>query len=303
MREICQSVKVCVGRNSIKPTKYLAIRRLQKSFSQTETECDERGVETRVVERQSMDKKVLLVCRKISRRLARHGAKGVVLFGSRVRGDAYGESDIDMHALGKGPRYRLERHQGFLVSVAWMTPAQHRQAFQNPSEVGGIIPAWRNAAILYDPQGIADSLKQEARRWQWQHLNKKADKWVAEEVTGYAEEVHRLIGNIQLGHKSAAAIARSVLAIRTAPIISVHCRILYDTENQLWNLVSNKMGKEWAQLQSIALGEGSQSFEDTCKAALQLYAIAVREVKHLLNRRQYQVVAHACHIAGHPLKD
>jgi hypothetical protein len=250
-----------------------------------------------------MDKKVLLVCQKISRRLARHGARAVVVFGSRARGDAYEESDIDMHAIGRGPHYRLERQQGFLVSIAWMTPAQHRQAFKNPSEAGGIIPAWRNAAILYDPQGIADSLKQEAKRWQWQRLSKKADKWVAEEVTGYAEEVHRLIGSIQLGYRSTAAVVRSILAIRMAPILSVQCRILHDTESQLWNLVSNRMGTEWAQLQSIALGEGSESFEDTCKAALQLYAIAAREVKHLLNRRQYQVVAHACDIAGHPLKD
>jgi hypothetical protein len=62
------------------------------------------------------------------------------------------------------------------------------------------------------------------------------------------------------------------------------------------------MGSEWAQLQSISLGESSQGFEDTCKAALQLYAIAGREVKRLLNRQQYQVVAYACKIAGHPLE-
>jgi hypothetical protein len=51
------------------------------------------------------------------------------------------------------------------------------------------------------------------------------------------------------------------------------------------------------------LGEGNQSFEDTCKAGLQLYAFVVREVRHLLNRRQYRVVAHACEIAGHSLSD
>lgn len=252
-----------------------------------------------------MDRKVLLASRAVSRRLVKLGAEAVVLFGSRVRGDAYKESDIDIHAIGKGPsyRYRLERYQGFLVSICWMTSAQHHRAFESPSEAGGMVPAWRNAMIIYDPHGIADSLKQEAKRWRWQLLDKKADRWVAEEVTSYAEEVHRLIGNLQLGRRSAAAVMRSVLAIRMAPILAVHCRILYDTENQLWNLVSTKVGTEWAQLQSAALGEGNQTFEETCKAALQLYAFAAREVKHLLNRRQYQVVAHACEIAGHPIKD
>jgi len=250
-----------------------------------------------------MNRKVLHVSRAVSRRLVAQGAKAVVLFGSRVRGDSYKESDIDIHAIGKGSDYRLERDQGFLVSVSWMTARQHRQAFKDPSKVGGIIPAWRNAAIIYDPQGIAHALKQDAQKWEWKPLGKQADRWVAEEITGWAEEVHRLIGNLQLGRKSATAVQRSVLAIKMAPVLAVHHRILYDTENQLWNLVSTRMGETWTTLQSAALGEGNQSFEDTCKAALQLYAIVAREVKHLLDPRQYQVVAHACKIAGHSLPD
>ena len=244
-----------------------------------------------------------MVTNAVSRRLVERGAKAVVLFGSRVRGDAYEESDIDIHAIGKGLNYQLERHQGFLVSISWMSLRQHHRAFENPGEAGGIIPAWRNAAIIYDPRGIANSLKQEAKRWRWQPLDKKADRWTAEEITGYAEEVHRLIGSLQLGRKDAAAIVRSVLAIKMAPILAVHCRILYETENQLWNLVSARMGEEWARLQSVALGEDNQSFENTCKAALNLYGIVAREVKSLLNRQQYQVVAHACEIAGYPLKN
>jgi hypothetical protein len=244
-----------------------------------------------------MDKKVLQVSRAVSRRLVRQGAEAVVLFGSRVRGDAYKESDIDIHAIGRGSHYRLERNQGFLTSLAWMTAGEHRQTFKDPGKAGGIIPAWRNAAIIYDPQGIADSLKQEAKRWRWEPLSKQADKWVAEETTGWAEEVHRLVGNLQLRRTSAAAVQRSVLAIKMAPILAVHHRILYDTENQLWSLVSTRMGMKWTQLQSIALGESNQSFEDTCKAALQLYAIVAREVEHLLDRRQCQVVTYACEIA------
>lgn len=244
-----------------------------------------------------MDRKALQASREVSRRLVKQGAEAVVLFGSRVRGDAYKESDIDIHAIGRGSNYRLERDQGFLISIAWMTAGQHRQAFRDPSKAGGIIPAWRNAAIIFDPQGIAASLKQEAKGWRWETLSKQADKWVAEETTGWAEEVHRLVGNLQLRRTTAAAIQRSVLAIKMAPILAVHHRIFYDTENQLWTLVSKKMGMKWTQLQSIALGEGDQSFEDTCKAALQLYAIVAREVKNLLDQRQSQVVTHACKIA------
>jgi hypothetical protein len=132
-------------------------------------------------------------------------------------------------------------------------------------------------------------------------LGKQADRWVAEEITGYAEEVHRLVGNLQLQRRSAAGVQRSVLAICMAKILGVHLRILYDTENRLWDLVSARMGAKWAQLQSDALGEGGQSFEETCMAALQLFVLAAQEVRNLLDQRQYQVVAHACEIAGQSL--
>ena len=227
----------------------------------------------------------------------------MVVLGSRVRGDAYMESDIDIHAIGKRSRdtYWLERHRQFLVSISWMTAEQRRQAFQNPSEVGGVIPAWRNAQIVFDPQGVASAIKKDAKRWRWESLNRKSDEWVAEQITGWAEEVHRLVGSMQLGRTSIAAVVRSELAIKMAPILAVHRRILYDTENQLWDLVSTRMGTNWSEIQSAALGEGGQGFEDTCKAALELYAMTAREVDHLLDRRQLQVVSHACKIAGHPL--
>jgi len=248
-----------------------------------------------------MDRKALQVSRAISRRLVGQGAEAVVLFGSWVRGDAYAESDLDVHAIGKGSHYRLERYRGFLVSVAWATARRHRQAFKDPSQAGGIVSAWRNAMVIYDPRGIANALKQEAGRWQWDSINKHVERWVAEELTGWAEEVHRVVGNLQLGRRSAAAAQRSALALKMAPIMAAYHRIFYDSENRLWDLVSKRMGRKWAQVQSIALGEGGQSLDDTCKAALQLFALAAQEVRHLLDQRQYQVVAHACEIAGHSL--
>jgi hypothetical protein len=247
-----------------------------------------------------MNRRVLQTARTFSRKLIGQRAEAVVLFGSWVRNDAYKESDLDINVVGRGSHYTLERYQGFLVSTSWATARQVRQAFKNPSQVGGVIPAWRNGLIIHDPHGIAKALKQEAERWQWDSLGKRADRWVAEELTGYAEEVHRLVGNLQLRRRSAASVQRSVLAIRMAPILAVHHRILYETENQLWDLVSERMGADWAQLQSVAFGEGGQSFEETCRASLNLYSSTAREVIHLLNQQQRQVVAHACEIAANP---
>jgi hypothetical protein len=249
-----------------------------------------------------MRREVLRAARAVSERLVSEGAEAVVVFGSQVRGDAYEESDIDIHSVGKGPSYRLELFQGFLMSISWATVKQHARSFRNPAEVGGIIPGWRNALILYDPQGIGEELKGKAQKWLWSSLGKRADNWVAEELTGWAEEVHRLVGNLRLSRRSAASVQRSLLAIYMAKILAVHHRILYDSENRIWDLVSEKMGAKWAELQSAALGEKDETFEEACSASLQLFRLASDEVKHLLNERQRRVVAHACEIAGKNLQ-
>ncbi len=233
--------------------------------------------------------------------LLARGARAVVLFGSHVRGDAYPESDIDLVAIGRGPAYRLERHGGYLFSLSWGTAQRQRRSFRQPSEVGGCIPGWRSAVILQDPEGLARDLQEEARAWTWDALGRTCDSWVAEQIAGYAEEVHKLVGNLELGRSRAAAVQRSLLALRMAPILAVHHRILYDTENQLWDLVASKMGQPWARVQDRALGLGGGDFEATCKAALELYWITSSEVRHLLDDRQREVVAHACALAGRPL--
>ena len=214
-----------------------------------------------------------------------------------MRRDAYEESDVDIHVVGKGVNYTLERYQGYLLSVSWLTLRQHLKAFKDPSQVCGVIPAWRSALIVYDPQEVARAIKQKAELWKWDSLGEQADKWVADEFTGYVEEIHRLVGSLQTGRRTSALIVRSVLAIRMAQILAVHHKIFYDSENHLWDLVSTRMGKDWRRVQSVSLGEGGESFEQTCKAALQLFILTANEITYLLNPRQKAVVAYACKIA------
>ncbi len=113
-------------------------------------------------------------------------------------------------------------------------------------------------------------------------------------------EVHKLVGNLELERQMAAAVQRSVLALRMARIMAVHHRILYDTENYLWDVVSERMGDRWAAAQSRALGLGGESQEEASEASLELYTMAAEEVRHLLNARQRDVVSHACALASRP---
>jgi hypothetical protein len=86
-----------------------------------------------------------------------------------------------------------------------------------------------------------------------------------------------------------------------APILAVHFRILYGSENALWELVGEAMGDEWKKLQRSAFGEGKTNFAESCDAALKLYAVAANSIRSLLTEQQRAVVAHACKLAKRPL--
>ena len=244
---------------------------------------------------------VLDIACRIAERASGEGAVAVMLVGSHVRGEAHEQSDIDLIVIGEGPDYVLERHAGHLVSLSWRTPVALFAALDDPATVGGLVPALREALILSDRAGEAVRMKEFAATWEWGRVEPECDTWVADQITGLAEEVHRLVGCLDTGNTTMAAVVRSVLATRLAAILSVHLRLLYGSENLLWDMVSQEMGSRWAEVQSRALGMSDVSFRETCNAALELYVIAADEARHLLSDTQREVVEHACAAAGHPM--
>lgn len=163
----------------------------------------------------------------------------------------------------------------------------------DPGSVCAAVPGWREAVVLYDPAGGAASLVETAKAWTWEPLAESCDRWVAEKVTSLAEEVHKLVAALRREDVTTAAVQRSLLVTHLAPILAVHRRILYGSENMLWDLVGSVMGEEWRRAQSSALGINDESFEETCQAALKLYRIAADEVEHLFDDRQERVVRYA----------
>ena len=122
---------------------------------------------------------------------------------------------------------------------------------------------------------------------------------MAEGITSLAEEAHKLVAALGREDPSTAAVQRSVLAVRLAPILAVHHRVLYGSENALWDVVGAAMGEEWSRAQSDALGLGDETFEETCRGALRLYGLAAEEVHHLFDGRQERVVRHARRLSGY----
>lgn len=243
------------------------------------------------------------VARQVAAELVAGGARAVILMGSFARDDATPESDIDLYAIGEGPGYILERHEPFLISIAWRAAEAMRVGGLSPKEALSLVAGWRSAMILADPEGVAARLQAEARDWTVEALDQDAcDRWVAEEITGFAEEIHKLVSRRASENWTALAANRSILALRLAIPLAVHHRLLYETENELWNLVNEAMGEHWEAAQARAFGLAGEPLDETVVAACEAYALACREVAYLLDARQRAVVEHACRIAGFPLE-
>jgi hypothetical protein len=229
-------------------------------------------------------------------------ALAVWLAGSHARGDAGPYSDLDLGVLaeeaGAGPGYRLSRRDGVLVSVSWGTAERTRASFDDPAVLGAAVPGWRNAVILADPDGVAAALRGVAASWRWTDSREAiCNDWVAEQVTGYAEEVQKLLNARERGARPTEAVQRSVLALRLPWIMSVHRRLLYDSENGLWSMVAETIGEPWASTQACALGTSGERFEASSHAALRLYVLAASDARRLLDERQRAVVEPAVEAA------
>jgi hypothetical protein len=254
-------------------------------------------------EADAIDPRILRIARAITRDLAGGGAVAVVMTGSHVRGDAHASSDLDLIAIVQKKPSDADRRDwlrpyrvrgGVLVSTAWETPAGVRAAFRERRLAPTFVPGWREAVILHDPADVAARLKRAAERWTWDVIAEDCDRHAADGITSLAEEAHKLVGTYRAGNAHAAAAQRAILAVWLAGHIAERRRILYGTDNVLWDLVAESMGQPWASTQARALSEHGESLEDSCRAALELYRLAAVEVRPLLTRHQREVVDAAC---------
>jgi len=247
-----------------------------------------------------MDASVIRVVKALVPELAAAGASSVLVTGSQACGDAHRESDVDVLVLGVGEEYRLRRCEPHLVSISWTTPEQVRELFSAP-DAAFVVPGWRTALVVYDPKNAAAELQAAAQAWTWETVgDERCNAHVAAAVTGLAEELHKLVTARELDRKWTAAVQRSLLALQLAGAMAVHHRMIYDSENRLWDLVAGRMGPAWMRAQSAALADAGQPFDESCRAALDLYCLAAHVAEGLFSAEQQEVVAHALRLAASP---
>ncbi len=228
----------------------------------------------------------------LARRFADQGADAVVLGGSWARGEAHRASDIDMWVIGRGYGQRTVFRGGFPVNIERTTERIERRRFRDPRRVGGCVPGWRSALLVYDPRGVAAQLQAEARAFRWSTIAPRCDRWVAREVTGLAEEAIKLIRALAESQPETAAVQRNLIANRLAVVMAVHRRILWGSENGLWERVGARVGGKWHAAQRVALGVGEVDLEGSCRGALELYRLTGDAVRKTLSSEQVRILEH-----------
>lgn len=232
----------------------------------------------------------LLVARHVATHVVAEGAEAVVLVGSAATGQAHPLSDIDLYAIGEKHENSYRVASGRLVSVSIRRAEDVRASFRDPPQIGQAVPAWQSAVILEDRTGIGKALQREAREFEWAPIAASCDAYVAEAFHGYAEEVLKLVYALRTGSASVAAVQRNVIALRLPGLLAIHLRLLYRTENVLWECVASEMGDDWRKVQSAAFAEDGGGIGASSGAALEMFRLAARQFDSLLSSRQREVV-------------
>jgi Nucleotidyltransferase domain len=229
------------------------------------------------------------------------GRSAVLLVGSWARGDAHEGSDVDLWVIGPREGEVVLERSGRHISVHYATMRSERRRMRAPAHIGGVVPGWRTAKVLRDPNGAAARLRSEARRFRWRSVRGACDAYISRQLVGWSEEVMKLLRALETGESETAAVQRNLLANRMAFLRSVEFEYLWGTENGLWERVALRAGPLYRSVQRTALGTSGEGWRRSCEAALRLYSLTARANLKVLKGARRRVVVAACRRAGYPI--
>ncbi|GAA1690856.1 hypothetical protein GCM10009830_43210 [Glycomyces endophyticus] len=221
-------------------------------------------------------------------------ALAVALVGSVATGTDHPHSDIDLiAAAATGPGTRVLHVEGRMVTLTRAAPDDLAAALTRPRDAGAAVPAWRTARLLHDPDGVLRDLKARADAWTWDRVE-DPDRWAAGELVGLAEEVHKVHGMLAQGRARAAAANRLILTLALAVPMAAANRLLYGSENDLWDALAAAEGPGWAADWDTAAGLAPAGPEAAARTACALYRRAAsRLAPHLAGTDRTVVTAAA----------
>jgi len=240
-----------------------------------------------------LDPEIRETIEQVSARLLEQGAKATLLTGSHARGEARPESDIDVFAVGDGPREHIEIVDGRAISVHWFAPEQARQRIQSPPHAIVSVAGWADAVVVDDPVGVGAELQREARAWSWERIEAEADAFAVDELVGWAEWVHKLIAALQSERMLDAAAITNDTALRLGRVVAIRCRVSARSENGLWEAIVKTAPLDCGEALREALRGDDEDLRTAARGAFRLFQCVARDVAELLDERESAIVDHA----------
>ena len=240
--------------------------------------------------------RALRVARELAREFAKQGARAVLLSGSWARKEARRSSDLDLWVLGKAGAPSFLWREPFLVSVSRINPRAERRKLLEPPHTGELLGAWRTAISPFDAHGDARRLREEARGFRWEKVDRKCDRWVARTIVAYGEEAVKIVHSMARGETDTAAVQRNLLANSLVFVLAVHRRVTWVTDNGLWDRLGRKEDPRWWSAQRRALGLGGETLGQSAEAALELYALTAGRLRSVLQPMELATVERVCTI-------
>lgn len=231
-------------------------------------------------------------------RFAPAEASGVLLAGSRARGNAGPFSDVDWVRLastderlpGDGS-YLID---GRLVVVSTLQPSFVETIFTEPQVACGYIMGLRSAQILLDREGHLARLQRRARDFVWDSaMQSKANQWAAEEMVGIIEEAHKGLEGLRRNDIGRMLNAQFGLSWILSNIIKTHRGVLLSGDNGIWDEVNRAVGEStsWVRYRRAAFGiedasGQTPSLREQIMAGLRLYVLTAHYLERVMPSKE-----------------
>lgn len=234
--------------------------------------------------------------------------RSIGLTGSHARGTATPFSDVDLHiyithSAAASITYQLQRDGDYLLSLSFMTIESRYDELTTPQAAIYVVPGLRQTHIAYDTPGAdgqpaLETLVQAARSFHWEPLQPAANAYASQQLWGFAEEVHKVLGGFLRHDESTILYGTYGLVLGLSNVLAVQRGLLIDSENTAFPQIMTALGWDspWSQHFRAAAGYQPLTIQQRGRAGLRLYRETVSQLQAIIEPRHQAVIHGALNI-------
>lgn len=241
-------------------------------------------------------------------RFNRPGVIGISIAGSYTRKmqDEYSDVDLDLF-VDELPEddYALRILDEKLVSVKYVRLADELSALKRPERAVWAVPGLSNMHILIDESGQLAKLKQAAIDFHWANLQPLADEYAIDELSGCAEEAHKIMSGLKTNNESKVLYASWGMFKNLSFAALVQAGLMIPSENRAFAILEEYFGKShpaWTRAFRLSFGmdveAGVPAYKTRGLASLDLYEETAKLFNGIINDKHREVIENTLQLIG-----